>query len=241
MRALVLFGFVLLMGDAVRGQEKRPALQISHLTGEIYVYTTWVMIGGAPFPANGLYLVTKKGVVVIDAPFDTTQFQPLVDSIFERHRQPVVLNIATHFHNDRTAALDFFRKRGVATYTTRLTDEYSRQKGERRAEFLFDKDTTFTIGGYPIQTFFPGEGHTRDNIVLWFGRDKVLFGGCLVKSVEAPGLGNLADANVAAWPESIRAVQRKYPQAVYVIPGHQGWEDTRGLQHTLDLLSGSVK
>ena len=79
---------------------------------------------GSPFPSNGLYLVTKKGVVVVDAPFDTTQFQPLVDSIRERHHQPVVLNIATHFHKDRTAALEFFRRRGVATYTTRLTAVY---------------------------------------------------------------------------------------------------------------------
>ena len=224
-----------------RGQSQQPALRITPLAGNIYIYTTWVPIDGSPYPSNGLYLVTKKGVVVVDAPFDTTQFQPLVDSIRERHHRPVVMNIATHFHKDRTAALEFFRRRGVATYTTRLTDEYSRRAGEPRAAFLFDKDTVFRVGGYTIETFFAGEGHTPDNIVLWFGADRVLYGGCLVKSTEAGGLGNLSDANVAAWPETIRALQRRYPQAVYVIPGHQAWGDTRLLQHTLDLLSGSVK
>jgi len=220
---------------AAQGTEKHPALQISHLTGDLFVYTTWVPVDGAPYPSNGLYLVTKKGVVVVDAPFDTTQFQPLVDSIVARHHQRVVMNIATHFHADRTAALDFFRIHGAATWSTRLTDEYSRRGGDHRAEFLFDRDTTFVVGGYSIQTFYPGEGHSHDNIVLWFGHDRVLYGGCLVKSVEAGGLGNLSDANVTAWPETMRALQRKYPQPAFVIPGHQSWE-AGSIGHTLRLL-----
>lgn len=236
MRAILMVWSGIFPGLYAAHAQEHPALQITPLTRNIYVYTTWVPIGGASFPSNGLYLVTKKGVVVVDAPFDTTQFQPLVDSIRDRHHQPVVLNIATHFHKDRTAALEFFRRRGVATYTTRVTDEYSRRAGEPRAEFLFDKDTVFNIGGEPIQTFFAGEGHTHDNIVLWFRRERVLYGGCLVKSTEAGDLGNLSDANVTAWPETIRVLQRKYPQAVYVIPGHQAWGDASSLQHTLDLL-----
>lgn len=50
---------------AAQGTEKHPALQISHLTGDLFVYTTWVPVDGAPYPSNGLYLVTKKGVVVV--------------------------------------------------------------------------------------------------------------------------------------------------------------------------------
>lgn len=236
--AVCLIGLFFAMGSSttVRAQQKHPALQITHLTGPVYVYTTWVPIDGKPFPSNGLYLVTGEGAVVIDAPFDTTQFQPLVDSIRARHHQPVVLNIATHFHSDRTAALEFFRRRGVATYTTRLTDDYSRRGGQPRAEFVFDKDTVFNAGGYSLRTFFAGEGHSHDNIVIWLERDKVLYGGCLVKSVEATDLGYLGDANVAAWPETMRVLQRKYSQAVYVIPGHQAWGNASCLQHTLDLL-----
>jgi metallo-beta-lactamase class B len=218
------------------GQTSRPALSITHLTGNFYIYTTYGLAGGAPFPANGLYVVTSKGVVVIDSPFDTTQFQPLLDSIKQRHHQPVVLCIATHFHNDRTAALDFFRSKGIATYTSRHTDALSRQHGMHRAQFVFDRDTTFTVGGYAFSTFFPGEGHTRDNIVLWFPRDRVLYAGCLVKSVEAADIGNIADANVQAYPQTIRKLQQRYPNAAYVIPGHQGWESVEAVPHTLELL-----
>jgi hypothetical protein len=45
-------------------------------------------------------------------------------TIQRRHHQPVVLCIDTHFHADWTAVL----------------------------EFLFDKDTTFSVGGYTLQT-----------------------------------------------------------------------------------------
>jgi glyoxylase-like metal-dependent hydrolase (beta-lactamase superfamily II) len=81
-----------------------------------------------------------------------------------------------------------------------------------------------------------GEGHSRDNIVIWFPDLKILFGGCLVKSVESQGLGNTADANLREWGPSVRRVMKKYPKAKYVIPGHFGWKSRNGLKHTLKLL-----
>jgi metallo-beta-lactamase class B len=220
---------------SLAAQSPHSALLITPLTGDFYVYTTWGKTGGILFPANGLYLVTKAGVVVIDSPWDTTQFQPLLDTIMQRHHLPVVLCIATHFHEDRTAGLDFFKTKGIKTYTSRQTDALCRANGEPRAEFLFDKDTIFSVGGYSIQMYYPGEGHTRDNIVVWFDRGRVLYGGCLVKSTEAGDLGNVKDGNPGAYAETIRRVQQKFPRPAYVIPGHQGWASTMSLQHTLEM------
>ena len=60
---LLLFLLVLLsLRMAVSAQPSFPALTVSHLTGNIYVFTTYV----DHFPANRLYLVTGKGVVMID-------------------------------------------------------------------------------------------------------------------------------------------------------------------------------
>ncbi len=216
-------------------QQPHPALTITPLAGNLYVYTTWGKTGGEPYPANGLYLVTDEGVVLIDSPWDTTQFQPLVDSIRARHHRPVVLCIATHWHSDRTAGLEYYRKKGIKTYTSRQTDAYSRVNGKPRAEFLFDTDTVFHVGGYAIQTFYPGEAHTRDNIVVWFGKDRVLYGGCLVKSTESTDLGYTDDGNVGAYAETIRRVQAKFPNVAYVIPGHMDWKDPKSLQHTLEM------
>ena len=87
-----------------------------------------------------------------------------------------------------------------------------------------------------IQTYYPGEGHTKDNIVIWLPKQKILDGGCFVKSTDTDNIGNIADANVKQWPQSIKNVMDKFPDAEYVIPGHQGWMAKNALQHTLDVI-----
>lgn len=231
-----LTGVLLLSACAtLLSAQTHAALQIQQLTGDYYIFTTWNKYQNEEVPANGLYLVTNAGVLLVDTPWDTTQFQPLLDSIHARHHQPVVMCIATHFHEDRTGGLAYYRRKGIRTYTTRLTDEWCIKNHEKRAEFLLEKDTVFQLGQYSCQTFYPGPGHTPDNIVLWFQQGKVLYGGCFIKSMEASTLGNLSDANPKAWPESLRKVMKKFKKQRFVIPGHQSWNDVHALQHTLKL------
>jgi metallo-beta-lactamase class B len=218
------------------GQVKDTGFKISHLTGDFYIYTTYVPLNGIPFPANGMCLVTNKGVVLFDTPWDTTQFQPLLDSIKFKHNKSVVMCIATHFHEDRTAGLEYYKQQGIKTYTTKRTDELSKERGKKRAEYLIDKDTVFTVGQYSFQTYYPGQGHTSDNIVIWFDKEKILYGGCLIKSTEADNLGNLEDGNVKEYASTIRNIQKKFSRPKYVIPGHQDWTNTKSLEHTLELI-----
>jgi metallo-beta-lactamase class B len=221
------------------GQMPADRLTISHLTGDFYIYTTYGFYKGTPVPANGMYLVTAKGAVLFDTPWDSTQFQPLLDSIKLKHNKKVVLCISTHFHEDRTAGLKFYRLHGVKTYTTALTDSLSRARNENRAVFLIYKDTLFTIGQHAFETYYGGQGHSPDNIVIWFEKEKILYGGCLVKSTEAGELGNLSDANVKAWALTIKNIQNKYISPEYIIPGHLDWHSKSSLIHTLDLIQQS--
>lgn len=227
-----LFFFFLAIGSC------HAQLDINHLTGDLYIYTTYHDLGGDhPYPANGTYLVTGEGVVIIDSPWDQLQCQPLLDSIQKRHGRKVVLCLATHFHADRTGSFDYLKSKGIKTYSSKHTRQLCKKNNEQQAQFTFEKDTVFTIGGYKIQTFYPGAGHSKDNIVVWFGKDRVLHGGCFVKSTESPDLGNLSDADVKAWPQSVQKTLVQFPDARFVIPGHQGWQSNQGLQHTLQLLS----
>lgn len=213
-----------------------PKLKITHLTGNIYVYTTYNLYQNTPVPSNSAYLVTDNGVVLFDTPWDTTQFQPLLDSIEAKHHQPVVLSISTHFHEDRTGGIDFLKSKGISTWSSQQTLVLCKEKGEPQAAHQFAGDTTFRIGSQQINIFYPGPGHAPDNILIWLPKDKVLYGGCFVKSTEATSLGNLSDANVDVWPSSIHKVMKKFPTPAYIIPGHDGWADKRSLQHTLQLL-----
>lgn len=229
---LFLLGHVLLFG-----QDKK--LRIEHLTDSFYVYTTYKDFDGSKFPSNSMYLVTENGVVLFDTPWDTTQFQPLLDSISARHNKKVIMAISTHYHDDRTAGLEFLRQKGVRTYSSKLTYDLCKQHNEKQAEFYFGSDTVFNIGNYSFETYYAGEGHTKDNLVIWFEKYKILYGGCLVKSTESKSLGNVADANLIEWPRTIKKLINKYPTAKFVIPGHFGWASTKALQHTLQLLNES--
>lgn len=235
MRILSMTLVFLCLFPSAFGQAADNSLKITHLAGDFYVFTTYRTYKGNRIPANGMYLVTNKGAVLFDSPWDTTQFQPLLDSIRRRHQQNVVLCLATHFHEDRTGGLQYYQQQGIKTYTTRQTDELSRKRGMKRAEFLMNKDTLFKVGQYSFQTYYPGQGHAPDNIVVWFEREKILYGSCLVKSVEDANLGNLSDANVKEYATTIKRVQQKCKKPKYVITGHGSWTDTGSLEHTLEM------
>ena len=217
------------------GQAKDSNLQITRLTGDFYIYTTYNLYKGEKIPANGMYLVTTEGVVLFDTPWDAAQFQPLLDSIKVRHNKRVVMCIATHFHDDRTAGLEYYRLQGIKTYTTVHTDELSKQSNKKRAEFLLTKDTVFSVGKYTFETYYPGPGHTADNIIIWFEQQKILYGACLIKSAYDEDLGYLGDANKTEYATSVKNVQLKCPHPKYIIVGHGDWTNTKSLEHTLSM------
>jgi metallo-beta-lactamase class B len=217
------------------GQTNAPKLKISHLTGDFYIYTTYNTYEGSKIPAHGMYLVTDSGVALFDTPWDTTQFQPLLDSIKLKHNKDVAICIATHWHSDRTNGLEYYKQKGIKTYTTKLTDNLSKKNNQKRAEYLIEKDTLFNIGQYSFETYYPGQGHTEDNIVLWFNKEKVLYGGCLIKGAEAKNLGYLGDGNVLEYEKTLKNVRTKYPDPKYIIVSHHNWDNINSLKHSIKM------
>lgn len=213
-------------------------LTVSHLTGGLYVYTTYNEYQSKPVPSNSMYYVTDAGVVLFDTPWDSTQFQPLLDTIQKRHNKKVVMCLATHYHADRTAGLDYYAKKGIKTYSSWNTWRLCKRNNEPQAQYIFGSgDSLFKSGKSFFTVMYFGEGHTEDNIVIWFPDEKVLYGGCLIKSTEATDLGNTADANMKEWPKTIKGLIKVFQEkAKYIIPGHLGWSNIGSLQHTLRLL-----
>lgn len=231
MRTVITFILALNLQHAV-GQRSHQGLVITPLTNNFYIYRTFGQYKGAYLPVNAMYVVTDSGVVIFDTPWDTTQCQPLLDSIAMRHHQRVILCIATHFHDDRTAGLGYFGRQGISTYTTRLTDSLCKRRGNSRANHLLTADTVFTVGQYRFRTYYPGAGHTPDNIVVWFEQQRILYGGCLIKGVDNSTLGYLGDAAVQAYASTVKQVMQRFQHPKYVITGHDKWNSVKSLQHT---------
>lgn len=227
-----LLFLLLLLPDVVTAGH----LVLQQVNQSVYVFVTFQNYEGVPFPANGVYVLTSAGAVLVDAPWDTTQVLPLIDSIRTRHHVPVIACIATHFHEDRTGSIDVLKRLGIPTWSSAMTRELCHKEGFPEAENTFLNDTSFVFGDTKLQTFYPGKGHAPDNIVVWLDKYKILIGGCFVKSVESTSLGNLSHADVKAWPESVRKTMQKFPDPDFVIPGHFGWLQHHSLEHTLKLL-----
>lgn len=208
-------------------------LLIEPLTGNFYVYTTYNTYQDSKVRANGVYLVTKKGVVLFDTPWDTTQFQPLLDSIQNRHNKKVIMAFATHWHSDKTAGLEYYKQLGIKTYTTQLTDELSKKNNAKRAQFLMSKDTSFVVDEYQFETYYPGEGHTKDNIVIWFPKEKILLGGCLIKGAKDENLGYLGDGNKIEYANTLLKVQRKFLNPRFIITTHSDWKNINSLKNSI--------
>jgi metallo-beta-lactamase class B len=235
MRTIIITVILFFFQANIFAQAKQAKLKITHLTGNFYVYTTYNTYEGYQVPANGMYVVTNDGVVMFDTPWDTTQFQPLLDSIQFKHNKEVIMSFATHWHSDKTAGLEYYRQKGIKTFTTLLTDSLSKVNGKKRAEFLMTADTTFYAGQYSFETYYPGQGHTADNIIIWFKKEKILYGGCLIKGVDDENLGYLGDANVTEYAYSLKKVKQKCRKPTFIIIAHNDWKDTNSLKHSIKM------
>lgn len=215
--------------------QQKPSL--TSLCDGFYVHTTyWKGIA-----ANGLIAETEKGVILIDTGWDTAQTRQVLDLVASQLKKPVLLCIISHNHIDRLGGIAVLRSRHIRTICTSYTASLAVKSGYEPPEGILPPDTAFTVEGLQLTCYYPGPGHAPDNIVVWFPVQKVLFGGCFIKSTESADLGNIADASLSQWPESIKKVQQRFPDPRYVVPGHQGWSSTNALDHTLDLLNRSPR
>lgn len=233
MQKILLFIFILL-GHFGYSQAK-PTLSIKPLTENFYVHITYGVFANTIVPANGL-VVNGDSVLLIDTGWDTIQLRQIMEWTKINLHKPIAYCIVTHFHEDRASGIAMLQQYGVKVFALKATDEKLVKEYGRHADIVLPEDSTFNIGNLIVTTYYPGAGHTKDNVVIWFPQQKILFGGCLVKSSEVTDLGNLADADVKQWPASIKNVMRRFGNAEYIIPGHQSWTDKNSLQHTYNLL-----
>lgn len=203
-------------------QDSATLVDITPLKGSTYLYITY----GKPdektfYPANAVFIVSSVGIVLLDTPWNNEQTDTLVNLLETRYGQKVVACISTHWHEDRVGGVKALQARGIATWSSAQTAALCRAQGKPAPAYTFTKDTIFHFGQETLETFYPGPGHTLDNITVWLPREKLLFAGCFLKSGVARSIGYTADGDVKAWPASVRRLQQRYPKAQIVVPGHE--------------------
>lgn len=183
--------------------------------------------------ASGLVVVDGNNAHIIDTPWTQEATVALINWIKSK-KLVIKSSVVTHFHEDASSGIPLLNKAKVKTYATPLTNALL-EAAHREVSSDEITSRTFELVKGTIEIFYPGAGHSKDNIVVWLPKSKILFGGCFVKSLHSNNLGNIADASITEWPASIEQVINKYPGIETVVPGHGRVGDSRLLKHTWQL------
>ncbi|UHA75941.1 subclass B1 metallo-beta-lactamase [Paenibacillus sp. 481] len=215
-------------------------VSIKQLKPNVWMHTSIGVIGGNRIPANGLILETSKGLVLIDTPWNDELTEQLLQLLKKQFpKKEVTTAIVTHAHDDRVGGMKTLSNKGVKVHSTPLTADLAEQQGFKRPLGDLKNVSKLQFGDVKVETFYPGKGHTEDNIVVWLPQHKMLFGGCLVKSLDSKSIVQTPGSYVAEWPQAIKKVSKKYNGIKAVVPGHGDSGDARLLTHTIDLLKAT--
>ncbi len=236
------FPLLLLLFAGYSGVSQKMNLKVTPIDSQFFVHTSYKMLDGNRIPSNGLIVNTSEGVLLVDAAWDDRQARQLLRWIRKHLKRKVFLCIITHSHADRIGGIAYLKKKKIDVESTPEIARRAVAAGYPAPSTGFKNDARFGIGEkIDVRVFFPGQGHTPDNVVVWFPKQRVLFGGCLVKSMDATDLGNIAEANLEEWPRTMRYLMEQCPDPQWVIPGHFGWDRPGALEHTLRLLEEHKK
>ena len=195
-------------------------LKVISLSANTYLHVSYLETENwGRVECNGMVIVNGGEALVLDTPVDDASSLEFMRFITLELKVKILGVVATHFHEDCLGGLQAFHDQGIRSYSIGRTRALAEKAGHVPPGSVMSGRYTISVDGDPVHLSWFGAGHTEDNIVAYFPRDKVLFGGCLVKSAGASN-GNLADADVQAWPGTIRKVLEAYPEVEVVVPGH---------------------
>jgi len=215
-------------------------VSVRRLVPNIWIHTSIQgYAGGVVVPSNGLIDETDQGSILIDTAWNDDQTRRICEWAGAMLQKPVRLAIVTHAHNDRIGGVGFLLSRGIPVTGLKMTADIATTRKLIGPNEPFDLDAGQTKQIEGLELFYPGPGHAPDNVVVWLSAERVLFGGCLIKSAEAGNLGFVGDANLKHWPDAVNAVKDRYAAAEIIVPGHGNPGGRELLDHTLKLLASA--
>lgn len=235
--AFILF---LIFISPLVAQESKPiyqteTLKIEQLSPSTFVHVSYLSTEDfGKVPCNGMIVIQDGEAMVFDTPADAEASKELITWLENEKKLQVTAVVATHFHDDCVGGLEEFHSRGIPSYASFKTIELAKAEGNLVPQNGFKKKLVLKAGSLKVINQFPGEGHTRDNIVSYVPSEKVLFGGCLIKEQNA-GVGFLGDANTSEWSRTVGVVKSLFPEVEIVIPGHGKVGDSTILDYTMEL------
>lgn len=242
--------------DLIRLSEE---LTLEEIDGGIYLVTH-----SFPWAANAMLAkLSDEDFLLVDTPWENGGTEVLVEWAKNELGCKNLTVINTHFHRDNLGGNGYLLDEGIPVYGSDLTVKLLRERSDPKAIlgwldkpeykryrevfetaklippdhiFPIDEGLNLNIGDEVVEVYYPGQAHSPDNVVVYLKSRKLLFGGCMIRSLASTKPGNLGDANAEEWPNSARNVKDRYGESRIVIPGHGKWGDLSLVDHTIELM-----
>lgn len=211
-------------------------LEIQQINENLFVHVSFLQTNDfGKVGCNGLVYIDGDEAIIFDTPTDDVASVELIKWVEDRQKKKIKNVIITHFHDDCLGGIKAFHKRNIESVANQRTIDLLKEKGEEvLPQTAFEGVSQLQIGHAPVDLTFFGEGHTVDNIVAYMPKEQAIFGGCLIKTMNATK-GYTGDANTAAWSETVTKIKQKYPDLKVVVPGHGAYGGSELLDYTIQL------
>jgi len=180
---------------------------------------------------NGLVYVNDNEAVVFDTPTNNRASEELIKWVRKSQKAEIKGVIFNHFHVDCTGGQEIFQNENIPAYAHLKTFDLL---GDPTGPKVFTERMYIEVGDEKIVGHYLGKAHTEDNIVCYIPSEELLFGGCIIKSIGAQK-GNLADAHLGEWSNTVQKIKNEYPNLKIVVPGHGAHGNTELLDYTIKL------
>lgn len=211
-------------------------LKIKSLSENVFIHISYLSTNDfGKVDCNGMIYLKGDEAIVFDTPTNDGAAAELINWIQVEQNKKINAIVVTHFHEDCLGGLNQFHTHRIKSYAKHKTIELAKLANIKvLPESGFENEIEFKIGNKSVFATFYGAGHTEDNIVGYIPDEEILFGGCLIKSINA-GEGYLGDANKYEWPKTVQSINKDLPDLEVVIPGHGNHGGKELLDYTIEL------
>ncbi len=206
---------------------------LTRLTDRLYVAEDYFYA-----KENSLVYVGASSVTVVGATWTPQTARLLAAEIAEITRKPIKAVIDTNYNLDRAGGNAYFKSIGARIVATRMTHDLLQKDGDEQIRLtqkafpdypnvpivlpdeIFPGD--FELQGGAVRGLYLGPSHMPDDIFVYFPKQKVLYGGCVLKE----HLGNMAGANVTEYARTLRKLKALHLDIKTIVAGH--WSPVHG-------------
>ncbi|KAA1248090.1 subclass B1 metallo-beta-lactamase [Aquimarina sp. RZ0] len=220
---------------AYKNIEVSENLTIIKISKHSFIHISYIALeNGVRFPCNGFLYINDAEAYIFDTPVTDKATLDLINWVRNGLKISIKGVVFNHFHTDCTEGIDILKQEKIPSIASEKTRELMSKEGYPEPEIIFKNHLELRLGDKIIYNSFFGEAHSPDNIVSYFPDEEILFGGCMVKSIDAKK-GNLGDANTSEWSHTISKIKKTYPDLKIIIPGHGSSGDQQLLDYTITL------